>query len=353
MKPIRLHTPMHMSDNKTTTEFDAELIHSIKSIVGDDDREATNFYVHGSPEKQFCSESPNKLRNMIEEAKAKEEVQLGVEAVGLLTEATSSGDGLIHFIEGDGFLGIVAGKMQTAPLRGRERSKYEAAKSQLSSYNLMTHVKGDVWMLTDRGYAMADTIKQDNITDKPFSGMAKLPPKPAKTASITHDQVKQQLARELVDATKTNKVFIVHGHDEEMKLAADKALKSLQLTPIILHEQANEGKTVIEKFEKHAEVGFAVVLLSPDDWAHAKDANPKTAKYRARQNVILELGYFVAKLGRGRVFPLYRTDVDFETPSDIAGVVYNKYDGASGKWRFDLVKELNACGYKVDANRLV
>ena len=155
-----------------------------------------------------------------------------------------------------------------------------------------------------------------------------------------------------MNAITTKKIFIVHGHDEEMKQAAARTLSSIGLEPIILHEQANEGKTVIEKFEKHADVGFAVVLLSPDDFAYRKDAGPRSARPRARQNVILELGYFVAKLGRAKVVPLYRDGSDIELPSDIAGVIYTPYDRA-GTWKHQLVKELKAAGYDVDANKLV
>ena len=153
------------------------------------------------------------------------------------------------------------------------------------------------------------------------------------------------------EATKTKKVFIVHGHDEEMKQTTARVLSKLGLEPIILHEQPNEGKTLIEKFEKHADVGYAVVLLSPDDMAYMKSKSSKNARPRARQNVILELGYFVGKLGRARVFPLYRKGSDLELPSDFAGIVYNEYE-PNGSWQFDMVKELKACGYDVDANLL-
>lgn len=108
-------------------------------------------------------------------------------------------------------------------------------------------------------------------------------------------------------AQASNKVFVVHGHAEDMKQAAARILSTLGLDPIILHEQANQGKTIIEKFEAHAEVGFAVVLLSGDDMAYPASVERKKAKPRprARQNVILELGYFLGKLGRNKVFILY------------------------------------------------
>jgi hypothetical protein len=117
-------------------------------------------------------------------------------------------------------------------------------------------------------------------------------------------------------------IFIVHGHDEEMKQSVARVLSILGLKPIILHEQPNEGKTIIEKFEKNSNVGFAVILLSPDDFAYSvKSTDPeKDRKHQARQNVILELGYFVGNLGRSKVFSLKRDSV--ELPSDFHGVVY-------------------------------
>jgi predicted nucleotide-binding protein len=149
----------------------------------------------------------------------------------------------------------------------------------------------------------------------------------------------------------TNKVFIVHGHNEEMKQTVARTVEKLGLESIILHEQANQGKTIIEKFEKHSyEASFAIVLLSSDDKGCTVNYFPAAAKFRARQNVILELGYFIGKLGRERVLVIYKESKDFELPSDITGVLYISYDK---NWKFELVKELQACGYKVDANKIL
>jgi predicted nucleotide-binding protein len=150
----------------------------------------------------------------------------------------------------------------------------------------------------------------------------------------------------------SRKIFIVHGHDEEMKQAFARTLEKLQLEPVILHEQPNQGRTIIEKFINYSDVSFAVVLLSPDDMAYPKDSSPKDAKPRARQNVVFELGFFIGKLGRERVFVLYREVENFGMPSDYSGVLYIAYDN-SKRWEIELVKELKACGYNVDANKLV
>ena len=149
----------------------------------------------------------------------------------------------------------------------------------------------------------------------------------------------------------SEKVFIVHGHDDVMKHSVARAVSQIGLTPIILHEQPNQGKTIIEKFERDSNAGFAVVLLSPYDLAYSANSDPSSAKPRARQNVVLELGYFAGKLGRDRVMALKRGN-DLEVPSDFSGVVYTQFDDA-GNWRFELVRELKAAGYDVDANALI
>ena len=146
----------------------------------------------------------------------------------------------------------------------------------------------------------------------------------------------------------SRKVFVVHGHDNEMKESVARFLERLDFEAVILHEQASGGDTIIEKFERNADVKYAVVLLSPDDVGAAKDKS-NTLQLRARQNVVFELGYFVGKLGRSRVCPLVREPL--ERPSDIHGVVYIPFD--EGNWKIHLVKELKNLGFEVDANKAV
>ncbi len=149
-----------------------------------------------------------------------------------------------------------------------------------------------------------------------------------------------------------SKVFIVHGHDEEMKTNIETIVKKLELEPIILHQQPNEGRTIIEKFTKYSEVGAAIIVLSPDDKCKGSEQQGRLHKSRARQNVIFEMGFFVGRLGRERVIILYKKQKDFEFPSDYQGVLYIPYD-SKGSWKLDLVKELKSLGYSIDANLLV
>lgn len=147
----------------------------------------------------------------------------------------------------------------------------------------------------------------------------------------------------------TTRVFIVHGHDEAAKGLAARFLERLGLEPIILHEQASGGRTIIEKLEHCSDVGYAVVLLTPDDEGRKKTEG-EVYRARARQNVLLELGYFTGKLGRDRVCALYREGV--EIPTDYSGVVYVPFDNGGG-WQLRLAKELKAAGFDIDLNKVV
>lgn len=140
------------------------------------------------------------------------------------------------------------------------------------------------------------------------------------------------------------RVFIAHGHDEAAKLKVARFIEEMGMTPVILAEQANIGRTVIEKFEQNTDVCFAVVILTPDDTASLRDGGTKP-RFRARQNVILELGYFFAKLGRKKVCALHKAQV--EIPSDIHGVLYIPMDKDEG-WKMRLAKEMKKTGMPVE-----
>ncbi len=153
---------------------------------------------------------------------------------------------------------------------------------------------------------------------------------------------------EAENKARADRVFIIHGRDEAARETVARFVEKLGLEPVILHEQTSKGRTIIEKFEDHADVGFAIVLLTPDDVGGPRDGKPEP-KSRARQNVIFELGFFLGKLGRQRVSALVKGDV--ETPSDYDGVVYIDLDDAGG-WKMKVVRELKAAGFHVDANRV-
>jgi predicted nucleotide-binding protein len=145
-------------------------------------------------------------------------------------------------------------------------------------------------------------------------------------------------------------VFLVHGRDHGLREAVGRFLGLLGLEVVILDERANQGRTLIEKFERNAlDVGFAVVLLTADDRASGPDEDVvPNEPTRARQNVILELGYFMGKLGRDRVVALVAPGV--EQPSDIHGLVYLPVAGDA--WHLPLARELRAAGLAVDWDQL-
>ena len=142
---------------------------------------------------------------------------------------------------------------------------------------------------------------------------------------------------------------MVHGRDEALRETTARLLEKLALVPIILHEQPNKGRTVIEKFEDYSDVGFAVVLLTPDDKGGLATDPIDSYQPRARQNVVLELGFFLGKLGRQNVCALYQEGVDI--PSDYSGVLFVKVD-SGGAWRYQLGHEIREAGLQVDLNRL-
>jgi predicted nucleotide-binding protein len=149
-------------------------------------------------------------------------------------------------------------------------------------------------------------------------------------------------------ARQDGPIFLVHGHDHAKLHEAVRVLeRATGRDVIVLHEQTNAGRTILEKFEDHAATAsYAVVLLTADDYGGPAGA---TAQARARQNVIFELGFFFGLLGRGRVAVLL--DQGVEQPSDIDGLVYIGLDLA-GAWKQALARELEAVGMPIDYSRI-
>jgi len=142
------------------------------------------------------------------------------------------------------------------------------------------------------------------------------------------------------------KAFIVHGHDKAALHQVARFLQELDIEPIILMEEAHKGRTLIEKLEQNSDAQYAVILCTPDDLGRAKDESE--LKPRARQNVVLELGYFIGALGRSRICVLYAEGVDM--PTDVHGVGYHDLD-VKGAWKLRLAQEMRAAGLRVDLNK--
>ena len=146
-------------------------------------------------------------------------------------------------------------------------------------------------------------------------------------------------------------MFVVYGHDDTAKLQLEALLRRWDLEPIILDQQASAGQTIIEKLEEYgSDVGYAIILATPDDEGKAKTENEY--KSRVRQNVVLELGMFLAKLGREKVAILLKETTNFEKPSDIQGLVYIPFQNRVDEVAINLIRELARQGYNIDTTKL-
>jgi predicted nucleotide-binding protein len=160
---------------------------------------------------------------------------------------------------------------------------------------------------------------------------------------------KREKAKQLISKS----ILVVHGRDDKPKLELARMLEKLGLHPIILSEEADRGRTIIEKLEDETiDIGYAFVILTPDDLALPNTLSllsplpPELPfKHRARQNVILELGYLIGKIGRKRVCCLYKGDI--ELPSDIHGVLYKKFEKSVEECYRGILEELKAAGYEI------
>ncbi len=163
---------------------------------------------------------------------------------------------------------------------------------------------------------------------------------------IQENLSKTTLPKQQIDVKtqEYSKVFIVHGHDSGLKHEVARVIEKQGLTAILLSEQVNGGMTVIEKIEANSDVSAAICLFTSDD--EAKANNDCIYTKRARQNVVLETGYFMAKLGRENIVIL--AEKDLELPSDLQGVMYTD----TTNWQFSILKELKKIGYMIDYNKI-
>lgn len=194
---------------------------------------------------------------------------------------------------------------------------------------------GIIWFVTKEQVFKSDEYTQDITTEIIKEAKSKV----NSNQILSLDSVPEEF--------DNKKVFIVHGHDEAVKLSVARFLERLDLQPIILHEQASGGATIIEKLENHTDVGYGIVLYTPCDLGKAK--NDETLQMRARQNVVFEHGLLIGRLGRKKVCALVKEEI--EKPNDISGVVYINYDSGNG-WHMELFKELKNAGFELDANKI-
>ena len=162
-------------------------------------------------------------------------------------------------------------------------------------------------------------------------------------------EVKDYLDGKILASNK--KVFVVYGHDEIARTQLEAMLRRWDLQPIILDQLPSGGQTIIEKLEEYGtDIGYAIVLATPDDDGKAK--TEETYKSRVRQNVVLELGLFLSKLGREKVAILLKEDKNFEKPSDIQGLIYIPFQNKVDEVSISLIRELARQGYQIDASKI-
>lgn len=148
------------------------------------------------------------------------------------------------------------------------------------------------------------------------------------------------------------KVFVVYGHDGNARTQLEAMLRRWDLEPIIIDQLVSSGATIIEKLEEHTnEVNFGIVLATPDDIGYAKN-NEDKKRYRARQNVVLELGMLLATIGRSKVAILLSQAEDMEKPSDIDGLIYIPFKDNIEETKLSLAKEMQSNGYTLDISKL-
>lgn len=208
----------------------------------------------------------------------------------------------------------------------------------IAEYENANMPEGLIWVVTTNSIVEDDSYDLKIITKKVFK-MAE--------EKMNIILSKNQSKNEVIDADY-NKIFIVHGRDISAKTEVARFVEKLNLTPVILHEQASANMTIIEKIESYSNVGYGLVLYTPCDIGGLNDESNEL-KLRARQNVVFEHGYLMGKLGRNRILALVKEKV--EIPNDISGVAYVEMDDAHA-WEVTIAKELRHLGYSIDMNNL-
>jgi len=230
------------------------------------------------------------------------------------------------------------------------KDKVNQTLADIFGYDTVEYKKYDIWSLDTLPIIMGEKYPLPEIQQSCQKGIGDAITKLNSLKEILVENLqdieqKSSLYSEPIKTTTVindTEIFIVHGHDDEAKMELEHFVSEIGLTPIILHRKPDEGLTIIEKFEKHSKVGFALILITPDD--EVRDGVGKIIK-RARQNVIFEMGFFVGKLGRGKVCCLRKEDV--EMPSDISGVIYKPFKSKIDEVKYAVITELKAAGYKL------
>lgn len=151
---------------------------------------------------------------------------------------------------------------------------------------------------------------------------------------------------------QNRKVFVVYGHDTNARTQLEAMLRRWDLEPLILDQLISSGQTVIEKLEEYTQqANFGIVLATPDDIGYPKDDESKK-QFRVRQNVVLEVGMLLSRIGREKVAILLSQAEHMEKPSDIAGLIYIPFTDNVEETKLSLAKEMQSNGYSIAIAKL-
>ncbi len=148
------------------------------------------------------------------------------------------------------------------------------------------------------------------------------------------------------------RIIVVSGTDETMKQTFTGALRKLGLAAVVMNEEPSQGKKIVDHFADYKDVGFALVLLSPDVYVYPKGEEATKRQRTPRQDVLLMFGFLLGKLGKDKVLAFYRESPNFAFPIEFEGVKFTALDDRDS-WKLSLIRELTGCGYTVDAERLL
>lgn len=166
------------------------------------------------------------------------------------------------------------------------------------------------------------------------------------------DQITALLSDITISSENNRKVFVVYGHDNHARTQLEAMLRRWDLEPLILDQLVSSGQTIIEKLEEYTQqVNFGIVLATPDDIGYPKNDETKK-QYRVRQNVVLELGMLLSKIGREKIVILLSQAEDMEKPSDIDGLIYIPFRDNVEETKLSLAKEMQNNGYRLDIAKL-
>ncbi len=255
------------------------------------------------------------------------------------------------------------GWVSVAPTRTRTHNrvmppKFNGSLDGLKDKLLLAGIEGE-WQEMANGNWQLKGVEGANINWSSTKGTiwcdGKAAPKAAieeKIGKALGTQFEPQGANSRGAAVISRKVFVVYGHDEKAKTELEAMLRRWNLDPLILDQLTSGGQTIIEKLEAaRGQATFAVILATPDDEGNRRD-HPEEKAYRARQNVVLELGMMLAVLGRSKVAVVLKTDVAMERPSDIQGLIYVSYKDDLKEAALTLAKEIDAQGIKIDLSKV-